>query len=283
METRFKEFSRGIYNEVFAETMSSFASSKRKVKKDERERIAQKEAIKSAILKTVERYPTVSVPQIWRGIYEIHVHRKSGIDDANVIDRVVSAEQSWRKSSGHAFEEIIKLLGNAALEGTGVELLLQRDLSTLIKADEIANEPRDISWLKEQIDGSVFDLFVTYVVNNKRYCFGCVQSKTSIRDRVTRDREPSRAAMRSFFWSVAVVLDGDFLKNPKFSAMVDGGAKGFSGNGWHGMYVFAEHDRGERIYTLDVDFKKFATHAVKAAKFWRKERQWFNSDWKADA
>ena len=275
----FKAFSREIYNRVFAAELLKLANSGRKIKNEDRERVAQKEAIKAAILQTVKRYPAVSVPQIWRGIYEIHVHRKSGIDDADVIDRVVSAEQSWRKSSGHAFEEIVKLLGNAALEGTGVEILLQRDLNTIIRAGELSNEPRDISWLNEQIDGSVFDLFATYTVKKERYCFGCIQSKTSIRDRVTRDREPSIAAMRSFFWSAAVVLDGDFLKNPKFSAMVDGGSKGFVGNGWHGMYVFAEHNRGERIYPLDIDFRKFAEHAVTAAKYWRKERQWFNADW----
>ena len=155
-----------------------------------------------------------------------------------------------------------------------VEFVLQRDLNTLIKAGEIANEPRDISWLKEQIKGNIFDLFAittyedkkfcfgcvqckTSVINisisfpfvikpltlfepvvhgflgmlakeikikvkrinnlfaittyeDKKFCFGCVQCKTSIRDRVTRDREPSIHAMESYFWSVVFVLDGEY-------------------------------------------------------------------------
>ena len=143
----------------------------------------------------MEKYPSVEPAAIWRGIYEIHVHRKSGIDDAEIIDKVIKADQSWKKSSGHAFEEMVKLLANAALEGTNIEILLQRDLNTLVKAGELANEPRDISWLKEQIASSVFDLYATYKDGEKRFCFGCIQSKTSIRDRVTRDRAQFRRCL----------------------------------------------------------------------------------------
>ena len=74
--------------------------------------------------------------------------------------------------------------------------------------------------------------------NENKYCFGCIQSKTSIRDRVTRDREPSMGAMQSYFWSVAVTLDGDFFKLPLFRGMVNGGTDQYEKNGWHGMYVY---------------------------------------------
>lgn len=213
----------------------------------------------------------------------MHIHRKSGLDDKAVIDRVVSADQSWKKSSGHAFEEMIKFLANGALAGTGIEILLQRDLNAVVKANELANEPRDISWLKEQIRGSVFDLFATCRDKaGRRFCYGCIQSKTSIRDRVTRDREPSLAAMRSFFWSAVIVLDGDFMKNPKFLSMVDGGTHEYPDNGWHGMYVFSDLYKGERIYPLHVDFRKFAEHAKVAADYWSTQRQWFDEKWKAE-
>ena len=208
--------------------------------------------------------------------------RKSGIDDAEIIEKVIKADQSWKKSSGHAFEEMVKLLANAALEDTDIEIMLQRDLSTILKAGELANEPRDISWLKEQIAGSVFDLYATYKDGERRFCFGCIQSKTSIRDRVTRDREPSITAMHAFFWSTVLVLDGDFLKLPKFKAMVDGGTSEYKENGWHGMYVFSDKYSGERIYPLHVDFSEFADHAKQAEAYWRKQRQWFNSEWKAE-
>ena len=281
MKKSYKEFSRSVYEIAFAQEIKELSAKKKKTKADEAERKAQKEAIKAAILKTMEAYPSVEPALIWRGIYEVHVHRKSGLDDKTVIDRVVSADQSWKKSSGHAFEEMVKLLANAALEGSGVEILLQRDLNTIIKANELANEPRDISWLKEQIKGSVFDLYATYVENDKRFCFGCIQSKTSIRDRVTRDREPSINAMQSFFWSVILVLDGDFLRLPKFKSMVDGGTAEYRENGWHGMYVFSDKHTGERIYPIHVDFETFADHAKEAAQYWKTQRQWFNLDWKA--
>lgn len=282
MNEEFKAFAKSAYEETFGVEFAAAMGGKRKVKPEEAERHAQKEAIKSSILKAMKRYPGIEPAAIWRGIYEIHVHRKSGIDDAVVIDKVIKADQSWKKSSGHAFEEMVKLLANAALEGTDVEIVLQRDLNTLLKAEELSNEPRDVSWLKEQIKGSVFDLYATYRDGDKRFCFGCLQSKTSIRDRVTRDREPSIAAMRSFFWSTVLVLDGDFLKLPKFKAMVGGGTTEYKENGWHGMYVFSDKFKGERIYPIHVDFTAFANHAIQAAKYWRAQRQWFNADWKAE-
>ena len=185
------------------------------------------------------------------------------------------------KSSGHAFEEMVKELSSLALHGTGVEIILQRDLNTLNKADELANEPRDVSWLKEQIKANIFDLYSILTVDDKKYCFGCVQAKTSIRDRVTRDREPSIHAMQSFFWSVVFVLDGDFLRLPKFVSMINGGSEEFPENGWHGMYVLSVKEANNRIYPLTMDFENFRSHALQAADQWLKRRQWFDRSWMA--
>ena len=247
------------------------------------ETASQKEAIKAATMEGIKRFPGTEAALIWRVVYETHIHRKSGINDADVISKVISADQSWKKSSGHAFEEMIKLLGTAALHDAGIDILLQRDLSTLIKARELNNEPRDISWLREQIKASVFDLYaVVHTPDGKQFCYGCIQSKTSVRDRVTRDREPSMQAMQSFFWSTIIVLDGDFLKLPKFVSMVNGGTAEYAENGWHGMYVFSERYSQDRIYSIDFDFKNFKEHAVAAANYWLTQRQWFNGQWRAD-
>ncbi|MCM1029071.1 MAG: BsaWI family type II restriction enzyme [Pseudoflavonifractor sp.] len=282
----YKSFCSEIYTSVFEKMMEKqIASSKvstsiSEKKMNEFEVAAQKEAIKLAIIKALATYPEVNAALIWRAIYETHIHHKSGIYNADIIHKVISADQSWKKSSGHAFEEMVKLLASAALADNGIEIILQRDLSTLIKAEEINNEPRDISWLKEQIAGDVFDLYAVVKVNDKKYCFGCIQCKTSIRDRVTRDREPSLRAMQSYFWSVAIVLDGDFLKLKKFKEMVDGGTSTQQANGWHGMYIFTEEEMSERIFHTNVDFEIFKQHAVEAAKMWSTQRQWFNEDWK---
>lgn len=252
-------------------------------KEGEIETASQKEAIKNATMGGIKRFPSVEAALIWRTVYEAHVHRKSGINDADTISKVISADQSWKKSSGHAFEEMIKILGTAALHDSGIDIVLQRDLNTLIKAQELSNEPRDISWLKEQIKASIFDLYaVVRTSDGKQFCYGCIQSKTSVRDRVTRDREPSMQAMRSFFWSTIIVLDGDFLKMPKFISMVNGGTSEHVENGWHGMYVFSEQYSQDRIYSIDLDFKNFKEHAIIAANYWLTQRQWFNRQWRAD-
>ena len=252
-------------------------------KEGEIETSAQKEAIKQATIEGMKRFPDTEAALIWRTVYETHIHRKSGISNSDTIQKVISADQSWKKSSGHAFEEIIKIMGTAALKDSGIEILLQRDLNTLIKAQELDNEPRDISWLREQIKASVFDLYaVVHTPDGKQFCYGCIQSKTSVRDRVTRDREPSMQAMQSFFWSTIIVLDGDFLKLPKFISMVNGGTTEHVENGWHGMYVFSEMYTQDRIYSIDLDFKNFRAHAITAANYWLTQRQWFNEKWRAD-
>ena len=284
-----KEQCSSIYDSVYIDvkrTLLEQARSKSRsatISKDicnKIETAAQKEAIKISTIESIRSFPTTEPSDIWRAIYEVHVNRKSGIDNAEIISKVISADQSWKKSSGHAFEEIIKTLGTQALEGTGIEIVLQRDLNALIKANQISNEPRDISWLKEQIKGNIFDLYAIITKSDgKKMCFGCIQSKTSIRDRVTRDREPSTHAMQSYFWSVAITLDGDFLRLPKFISMVNGGTTEYPTNGWHGMYVFSEQYNNGRIHPTNLDFKNFKEHAIQAAKFWLTQRQWFDSDW----
>jgi len=283
----YKKICEDIYVSTFDNTVTKLvvgtSGEKQKkissAKRDQIEIAAQKEAIKETVIRLIRQFPALEPAIIWRAIYEIHVHRKSGIDNAKTIEKVISADQSWKKSSGHAFEEMVKCLGAEALTNSDIEIVLQRDLNVMIKAGELANEPRDISWLKEQIDANIFDLYAIVHQKQNRFCFGCVQSKTSIRDRVTRDREPSIAAMKSFFWSVIFVLDGDFLKNPKFVSMVNGRTAEHPQNGWHGMYVFSEKYSSERIYPLHIDFETFKLHAVQAAETWLTQRQWFNQDW----
>ena len=276
-----KDFCRKVYSDTFQRVMGDYPKKNPKAKGEETERVAQLEAIKECALSGMREFPTTEPSEIWKTIYEIHVHHKSGIDDAKTIDSVISANQSWIKSSGHAFEAMIKVLGNLSLNKHGIEIVLQRDLNTIIKAKELANEPRDISWLKEQIDGNIFDLYALTESPKGKCCFGCIQSKTSIRDRVTRDREPSIHAMESYFWSVALVLDGDFLKNGKFQSMVNGGTHEHPSNGWHGMYVFSNKYSNDRIYATDFELKNFKDHAIKAADMWLHQRQWLVDTWRA--
>lgn len=277
MTTDIKQFCKETYEAVYTKTFFSESGA------DKKETHAQKEAIKAAIMEAMRAFPSADTSELWKNIYEIHIHHKSGIDNAEIIAKVISADQSWKKSSGHAFEEMIKFLANETLSNTGIEIILQRDLSVLLKEKTLANEPRDISWLKEKVKGNVFDLYVICTrKDGKKFCFGCIQSKTSIRDRVTRDREPSIQAMQSYFWSTIIVLDGDFLKNHKFVYMVNGGSSEFPENGWHGMYVFSDKYVQDRIYATDLELKSFKEHAQQAARYWLSQRQWFDHTWRAE-
>lgn len=252
-----------------------------KSKQEKFEPESQKAAMKASLVAALRTFPDVSPADIWKAIHIAHMHRKTGLSDLSLIDNVVSADQSWKKSSGHAFEEMLKDFATLALDGTGIEVILQRDLSVMLANNELANEVRDYSWLKEQVQSDIFDLYAIVTKDGKKYCFSCIQAKTSIRDRVTRDREPSIHAMQAFFWSIVFVLDDDFLKLPKFKNMVNGGTTEFPENGWHGMYVFSKKDFTDRIYNTDIEFNTFKEHAVKAANSWLTQRQWFDHTWKA--
>lgn len=286
MSNEYYDFCRDAYKAEYDKSMtelkSRISSNITDNKLDELDREAQKAAIRIAFTKALKHFHNEHVAELWKAIYRAHLFRKSGISDLDTISKVISADQSWKKSSGHAFEEMVKELSALALYGTDVEIILQRDLNTLIKAGELYNEPRDISWLKEQIKANIFDLFAIVTIEGKKKCFGCVQAKTSIRDRVTRDREPSLHAMQSFFWSVVLVLDGDFLKLPKFVNMINGGSVEFPENGWHGMYVLSVDEQKDRIYPITMDFEIFKSHALQAAERWKTQRQWLDAAWKAD-
>lgn len=241
-------------------------------------------AIRETSIAAIQQFSDIEPSKLCRAIEAMsYLHHISSIDDDEVISSVISADNSWKKSSGHAFEEMIQELGNLALKKHGIEILLQKEVNILLKDQGIINEVRDISWLREQIASSIFDLYLTLKTDKGYQIYGCIQSKTSVRDRVTRDREPSINAMKAFFMSVAIVLNGDFLRLPKFQNMVNGDSAEFKTNGWHGMYVFSKDKSiaNDRIHIMDIAMEPFVRDAIAGAKAWKKQRQWFNETWRA--
>lgn len=236
---------------------------------------AQKYAISQTMLHYMSENPEMEPVTIWKQLYAIHVGAKSGVSNPIIIANVISADQSWKKSSGHAFESMVSSLLNNSLAGTGLKVVLQKDLHAMINRHELHNLARDVTWIQRQIKANVFDLYLVANYEDGFYCIGCIQCKTSIRDRVTRDREPSIAAMNEFFWSSIIVLDGDFLKNEKFVHMVNGGGVEFEQNGWHGMYVISKVNYVGRIYPFGL----FKEHALVVAERWRKNRQLIRTGW----
>lgn len=274
----YQEYCHKEYKKLFIEEMQNTAI----LNIEERRRFSQKKAIKQTAISAIKKFSNIEPTEIWKTIYISHVNNFSGIVDQKIIDSVISADNSWKKSSGHAFEEIIKEIGNLNLNEFGIEILLQKELNYQLQNNNVLNEVRDISWLKEQIAGSIFDLYLTLKKKDKYLVFGCIQSKTSIRDRVTRDREPSINAMKAFFFSIAIVMDGDFLRLPKFQNMVNGKSHEFEVNGWHYMYVFTnETINNDRIVSIDINMELMVENIKAAATFWTTQRQWFNHDWRA--
>lgn len=245
------------------------------------EREAQKIAIEKTFKLVVKKYQNENPADLWDAIYSAHLLRKTGQNiKADVIDSVISADQSWKKSSGHAFESYIAETVNPALKKNDLQFLLQKDLQKLIKKGEIANGEQKLNWLRAQVNKDVFDLYALYEFQKKKYVYGVIQSKTSIRDRVSRDREPSINAMSQPFWSVAVTLNGDFFKGDKFNDMVNGGKSEYQQNGWHGMYVLSNAINDDRIYLVDSQLSLLVDHAIQASQVFV-SRQTFTAEWKA--
>lgn len=299
MEHKILDYCKKQYNTTFEKTLKSLTTKTNKrlgkvsdSKKEDFEKIAQLEAIKVTMIEGRKLYPN-NIPLLWASIYMAHLYRKSGIGDPEVVAKAIQAEQSWRASSGHAFEAMVKELGSLALAGTNIRYVLQKDLNILLKAKELVNQPTDIAWLKSQVKGSVFDVYVvadikvineeTNKVEEKPICFGCVQCKTSIRDRVSRDIVPSREAMASNFWSIGIVLDGTMIEVPKYKNMVNGNPESeFKKNGWHGMYVLSFKDNIDRIYGVDLELNIIREHTIKAFNCWHKDRMGLVPEWRAD-
>jgi hypothetical protein len=162
-----------------------------------------------------------------------------------------------------------------------IELLLQRDVTELKHAGKLVMPQKDLVWVDSQLADSSFDLFMAIRQGSAYRLFGCLQAKTSIRDRVSRDREPSIQAMKNFFISYAIVLDGEFLKLKKFNGMVHGNTDRFKENGWHAMYTFSKPDgvQGKRIKQVNKNLTPFIEDCIKASQAWLRERQWIDPTW----
>lgn len=283
----YKGFCKKVYLETWeSEFQKECAGRTSKNAIENARRAAQRKATDKAFISALQKYyPEVSEDQIWDAIGVAHKLNVAQLSDfgiaedlqASVMERCVSARQSWTKSSGHAFERYIAQINNEALEKNEIEFVLQSGLTQMIKKGQLNNTPDDIKGLLSW--GKDFDLYAIQSIHGEKHVFGCIQSKTSIRDRVGRDVTFSQNAMSSLFWSVAVTLDGDFLNMPEFVHMVNGGGS-YNTNGWHGMYAMSGiNNPTGRIYKVDDSLDLFAAHAIAAAKQFIADRRQLNNEW----
>ena len=165
------DFCKNVYYSAFEKSYSDYLEGKKPTKQrsSEAERYAQKLSIRIALTDGVTKFPDVDIAQIWKCVYKVHLFRKTGLSvDEETIEKVISADQSWKKSSGHAFEELIKEISSLSLADTNIRIVLQKDLNILIKSGELKNEPRDIAWLEKQIETSIFDCSNIYLTNSEQ-------------------------------------------------------------------------------------------------------------------
>jgi len=249
---------------------------------------AQRKAIDKTLVESLLKYSDIiSEDEIWREIAINHKINVAGLSDFNipeelqskVIERCLSAHQSWIKASGHSFERYISNIHNDVLERNEIKFVLQSDLTKMIKDKSLSNTPDDIAGLQSW--GKDFDLYAIQRIHDSTYVFGCIQSKTSIRDRVGRDVTFSQNAMSGLFWSVAVTLDGNFLNMDEFRHMVNSGGS-YRTNGWHGMYAMSGIEKNDgRIYKVNDSLDLFVNHAIQAARQFVADRRKLNNAWQA--
>lgn len=249
---------------------------------------AQRKAIDKALVEGLLHFsPKISEDKIWKAIAIAHKINVAQLNEYNIADeyqepvikRVLSAHQSWIKSSGHSFERYISNIDSDVLQRNEIKFILQSELTKMINEKLLANTAKDITGLKSW--GKDFDLYAIQSIHGKTYVFGCIQSKTSIRDRVGRDVGFSRNAMNNLFWSAAVTLDGTFLNMQEFIHMVNGGGS-YPSNGWHGMYAMSGiQESNGRIYKVDDSLDLFVEHAVAAAQQFISDRRMLNNGWNA--
>lgn len=278
-------FCQKIYNETWSR---EYLMECREKNQQAARLAAQRKAIDKTLVESLLNYSDrISEDEIWKNIAMVHKVNVAELSDfnipeelqANVIKRCLSAHQSWIKSSGHSFERYIAGIDSDELQRNEIKFILQSDLTRMIREGLLTNTSDDIKGLNSW--GKDFDLYAIQSIHGDAHVFGCIQSKTSIRDRVGRDVNFSRNAMEGLFWSAAITLDGSFLNMDEFRHMVNGGGS-YPVNGWHGMYAMSGIDKSNgRIYKVNDVLDVFVRHAIKAAKQFIADRRMLTANWKA--
>lgn len=215
-------------------------------KKTTARREAQKKAIDTVFIQAMTKFPDIDEEDLWSMISLAHKLNIAHLEDFNLnqmerieaYTRCISAHQSWNKASGHSFERYIANINKPVMIENEVRFLLKSDVVKMIKEGKMYNHPDDLQLIEEWNDN--FDLYAVQTNHGKPHIFGCIQVKTSIRDRVGRDDQFSKNAMEKNFWVAEAVLNGDFFKMPKYNAMVNGGSVTYPENNWHGVYEWLE-------------------------------------------
>jgi len=220
------------------------------------------------IAKTIEilllKYPDVQPYELWKMIEISHMKNYiSGsiqipevplsADDfltyilaSNTLTVITSSAQSWKRSSGVAWEEFLQR--NLILkEGTTeIKILSAPEMKSLLYGTPLLSESgaavglllsnRDTEYqlfINKVLDDKNFDLFLVYYepVTKLWKLFGLIQCKTSIRDRLKINMKSSIEAMQHHLWSIVIAMDpAGFISN-------GGQYNRDTKKSWNGFYV----------------------------------------------
>ena len=146
----YEEYCGKQYNRLYEKHRKKYEGTHRgKNLQKNAELYAQKKAIKDSFIAAAARYSDTDVALLWRSIETAHIRRKTRygkrviVDDTLIAD-INSAAQSWKKSSGQAFEELICDTVNPVLGKFNIQIVLQKDLTKMIKKNQISNSARAI-------------------------------------------------------------------------------------------------------------------------------------------
>jgi transcriptional regulator with XRE-family HTH domain len=220
------------------------------------------QALSKTFRRLLEKHPNTDPGILWGNIQSAHIEllRRSGKNPT-------SANQSWVKSSGTAFEFFVQNLTHSPFA-----ILKPKDFTSL--KNKIEKNNSIIHNSEKLIGRSEDDMLVVYKKNNSYFLTGVIQAKTSIRDRIKMDMLHSKHMIKSKLWSAFITIDPDgFLNKPKFRDFANGAAK--NGVTWHGVYAFSHTvNKGLRLH----DFNKFIPHLIEASESVIKGSM--NTNWK---
>ena len=279
------DFCEMQYMQAWDEISSSIDEDISDAKREEVRREAQREAIDKALINCLLQYPDEDENLIWSLISAAHKFNLIHLDEFGlnqmqrmiIYDRCISAHQSWNKASGHSFERFVSNVETEEMRNNEIKFLLKNETFKLLKNNKLVNTESDLDLIRQWAEN--FDLYAVQTNHGRTHIFGCVQIKTSIRDRVGRDDQFSKLAMDAHFWVAEAVLNGDFFNLPKYYAMVNGGSVTYPENNWHGVYVLSGIDTDGRIYKDNINFETMGMHSVQAAEQFIVDRSRINRDW----
>lgn len=135
----YEEFCGQLYNQIFVQVFSEVLGNRSSANaRTDAEREAQKQAIRLTFTQALAEYgDLVEAKKLWKAIYIAHLRRKTDINDLmpfdeEIIQKVISADQSWKKSSGHAFESFIFETINPLLASSDIRFVLQKELTDMM-------------------------------------------------------------------------------------------------------------------------------------------------------